>query len=233
MQLACRFTCSKDVIPRADHSHAGRRGRALRQANWIRAGACSRRLARVDSSAGRSDLAGLGETHCCLGDPFRRLGLFTGDGHLKVPLRGKNADLSARDQQRIYVGGSCGLLVAQQTPLEPGSRPAGLCRDVNSCTSTAVGVGFVVRNSDSSRCTVWKATAPPRVAAQRSCFRTFFVKVCVQCPWLPSYSMISRTSRALVSAAMPDASTSFANAAPAGVVGRVAFAGAAAFAALA
>ena len=42
----------------------------------------------------------------------------------------------------------------------------------------------------------------------RSCFLTFFVKVWVHLPWLPSYSMISRISRALVSSASPDAFTS-------------------------
>lgn len=70
-------------------------------------------------------------------------------------------------------------------------------------------------------------------SGQRSCLRTFLVKVCVQCPWLPSYSMISRTKRVLASSERPDAFTSFASAPPAAVVGQVALAGAAALAAFA
>jgi len=53
-----------------------------------------------------------------------------------------------------------------------------------------------------------------------TCLLTFLLKVCVHRPWLPSYSMISRISRALVSSARPEALTSLASTIPSCVEGQ-------------
>ena len=58
----------------------------------------------------------------------------------------------------------------------------------------------------------------------RICLRTFLMKVCVHCPWLASYSMISTVSFALVSFdTLGLAFTSLASWPPSNVEGQVCF----------